>query len=89
MSKIIVEVFVEKSPYELMAKLAEMVSLVKKSGGITLGALPAEISALVAELPALISDCGSLMGDLAEDKVAFSKGLALGAELVVEAVLAK
>lgn len=89
MSKIDVAVSVEKSPYDLMAKLADLVKVVKASGGFSVAAIPAEVAALVADLPSIVSDCGALPADLAEDKLAFGKAVALGAELVVEAVLAK
>lgn len=89
MSKIDIAVSVEKSPYDLMAKLSDLVKAVKAAGGFTVGAIPAEVAALVADLPGIVSDCASLPSDLAEDKLAFAKGAALGAELIVEVVLAK
>lgn len=89
MAKIDVSVSVEKSPYDLMVKLADLVKTVKSSGGFSIAALPAEVVAVVAELPAIVADCGQIPADLAEDKIAFAKGAALGAELIVEAVLAK
>lgn len=89
MPKMDVSVSVEKSPYDLMAKLADLVKAVKAAGGFSVSAIPAEIAAAVADLPAIVSDCQAIPADLAEDKLAFSKGAALGAELVVEAVLAK
>lgn len=89
MSKINVSVSVEQSPYDLMSQLAKLVTAVKAAGGFSASAIPAEIGALVSELPAMVSDCAAIPADLAEDKVAFAKGAALGAELVVEALLAK
>ena len=89
MAKVDVSVSVEKSPYDVMAKLADLVKAVKLAGGFQASAIPAEVGALVADLPALVADCGQIPADLAEDKVAFVKGGVLGAELVVEALLAK
>ena len=89
MAKMDVSVSVEKAPYDLMAKLADLIKVVKASGGFSVAAIPAEIAAVVADLPAIVSDCGAIPADLAEDKLAFSKGAVLGADLVVEAVLAK
>lgn len=89
MPKMDVPVSVEKSAYDLMAKLADLVKAVKAAGGFQVAAIPAEIGALVADLPAIVADIAALPADLAEDKLACVKGAALGAELVVEAVLAK
>lgn len=87
MPKMDVSVSVEKSPYDLMSKLADLVKAVKGAGGFSVAAIPAEIAALVADLPAIVADCGAVPADLAEDKLAFAKGAALGVDLVVEAAL--
>jgi hypothetical protein len=89
MSKIDKVVSVEKSPVELLEHLAKLIVAVKAAGGVKLEALPADIAALVAELPPIVAACGQLSGDLAEDKLAFVKGLVIGADELAEAVLGK
>ena len=54
MAKLDVSVSVEKSPYDLMAKLADLVKAVKAAGGFGVAAIPAEVAALVADLPAML-----------------------------------
>lgn len=89
MPKIDVSVSVEKSSYDLMVQVAAFLKAVKAAGGFQASAIPAEIAALVAALPAVVADCAAIPADLAEDKLAFGKGIVLGADLLVEAVLSK
>lgn len=82
-------VSVEKAPLDLMEQLAALVKAVKASGGFSVAAIPADIAALVAGLPAIVADCSALPGDFNENKLAFAKGVFIGAEELAEAALAK
>lgn len=82
-------VSVEKSPVDLLEHVGKLYLAVKAAGPFSAAAIPAEIGALVAELPPIIADLGQMSGDLAEDKLAFIKGVVLGADELAETIFAK
>jgi len=90
MAKETVSVEVEKSGYEVMVGLAKIVAAVKQSlaDGFQPGQdLPVLIMAAVADLPAVLGAAVGVPGDLAEDKLAFVKGVNLGAYDIADVLL--
>jgi hypothetical protein len=81
-------VSVEKAPLDLIEKLTALVVAVKAAGTIALDAIPADIAALVIALPAIVVDCQAMPGAIAENKAACVKAVMIGAEEMVEAILA-
>lgn len=86
MPKMDVSVSVEKSGYDLVLQLATLVKAVKAAGGFTASAIPAEVVAAVAVLPSMVADVQSVKGDLAEDAVAFEKGVGIAFPELVAAI---
>ena len=91
MAKIDVTVSVEKSGMDLIQHLAALIVAVKAAhaGGANLQtALPLDVIALVAQLPAIVGDAQLIGGELAEDKIAFAKGVLIASEDLYKAIIA-
>lgn len=85
-----VQVEIEDSGYELQAALAKLVKASKEAlkDGFQPGQdLPLIMVEAVRDFPAIVAQLPALKGDLQEDKVAFLKGLNLGAYDLVEAIV--
>lgn len=84
-----ISVSVESSGHDVMVGLAKIAKACKEAlaDGFQPGSdLPVIVMEAVKELPAVIAALPAIAPDLAEDKMAFIKGVNLGAYEVVDAL---
>jgi hypothetical protein len=90
MSKVSVQVEVEKEVYDLLGSVARFVGAVKEAlkDGFQPGSdIPAVVLAAYQDLLPAVQLVGQIPGDLMEDKSAFAKAVELGGADIVAAAL--
>lgn len=91
MAKMDVTVSVEKSGYEVMQALVDLVKAVKvehKAGDSLPVEITADITAAVQKLGPIVAEVQQIPADAVEDRKAMLKGLLISAADLAEAVLA-